>query len=494
MSVAGNIEVVNPLVRRVFTNTAENDMAIFVDSPGQSIHLGCTSNATVPSTVMITQSNLVLNGDIMFPNRVIAMSRLRVTQPENLMIPANISTSYSSVPGVNPSNGSNFDLSLGGSVSNFRFLQTSTGNICASLGFDGSLKVNSLLTNGLVRLNNNGALSNITGLTMSNGQILGSSNDTAGSPGFAWNNDTGTGLFHVGTGQVGVAVGGTQVASFSNGGLSVTGVVDATTLRQGGAGVVLTTGGTISGAVTVNNTLTATTLQQGGVGVVLTSASNQTVTGALTVNGTFNANTYQQGGNALAIVPIGMISPFAGNTAPNGWLICDGQEISRTTYAGLFAVIGLTYGSTSSTTFKVPDMRGRLPLAVNATYSLGNTGGSETTTLSAANLPPHTHGGTTQGGGSHNHGGSITTSQNGSHAHSYQRCNFGGGSGTGGGYFAYNDAYNGTTGDNGNHDHTVSIPYSSDHTHTFTTGNGPGSSSALNVLNPYIALNYIIKF
>ena len=141
MSVAGNIEVINPLVRRVFTNTAENDMAIFVDSPGQSIHLGCNSNATVPSTVMITQSNLVLNGDIMFPNRVIAMSRLRVTQPENLMIPANISTSYSSVPGVNPSNGSNFDLSLGVTVSNFRFLQTSTGNICASLGFDGSLKV-----------------------------------------------------------------------------------------------------------------------------------------------------------------------------------------------------------------------------------------------------------------------------------------------------------------------------------------------------------------
>jgi microcystin-dependent protein len=309
-----------------------------------------------------------------------------------------------------------------------------------------------------------------------------------------------------------VAVGGTQVASFSNGGLSVTGVVDATTLRQGGAGVVLTTGGTISGAVTVNNTLTATTLQQGGVGVVLTSASNQTVTGALTVNGTFNANTYQQGGNALAIVPIGMISPFAGNTAPNGWLICDGQEISRTTYAGLFAVIGLTYGSTSSTTFKVPDMRGRLPLAVNATYSLGNTGGSEQTTLSAANLPPHTHGGTTETNGSHNHSGSANSG--GSHSHTitdpghthywgynsstigYTWTTWGGSSG-----WTENRATtssSSTTGisinDGGSHTHTLSINDNGGHAHSFTTGNGPGSSSALNVLNPYIALNYIIKF
>lgn len=286
MSVAGNIEVINPLVRRVFTNTAENDMAIFVDSPGQSIHLGCNSNATVPSTVMITQSNLVLNGDIMFPNRVIAMSRLRVTQPENLMIPANISTSYSSVPGVNPSNGSNFDLSLGVSVSNFRFLQTSTGNICASLGFDGSLRINSLLTSNIIRLNSNGALSNITGLTMSNGQILGSLNDSAGSPGFAWNGDTGTGIFHLGTGQVGVSVGSTQVASFSNGGVSVTGTVDATTLRQGGTGVILTTGGTITG------TLNAQTLQQANISVLTTNGG--------TVNGTLNAQTLQQAGNAIS--------------------------------------------------------------------------------------------------------------------------------------------------------------------------------------------------
>lgn len=286
MSVAGNIEVINPLVRRVFTNTAENDMAIFVDSPGQSIHLGCNSNATVPSTVMITQSNLVLNGDIMFPNRVIAMSRLRVTQPDNLMIPANISTSYSSVPGVNPSNGSNFDLSLGVTVSNFRFLQTSTGNICASLGFDGSLRINNLLTSNIIRLNSNGALSNITGLTMSNGQILGSLNDSAGSPGFAWNGDTGTGIFHLGTGQVGVSVGSTQVASFSNGGVSVTGTVDATTLRQGGTGVILTTGGTITG------TLNAQTLQQANISVLTTNGG--------TVNGTLNAQTLQQAGNDIS--------------------------------------------------------------------------------------------------------------------------------------------------------------------------------------------------
>lgn len=57
----------------------------------------------------------------------------------------------------------------------------------------------------------------------------------------------------------------------------------------------------------------------------------------------------------------GTVLPFAGSTAPTGWLLCYGQAISRTTYANLFAVIGTTYGvGDGSTTFNLPDLRGRI--------------------------------------------------------------------------------------------------------------------------------------
>lgn len=62
--------------------------------------------------------------------------------------------------------------------------------------------------------------------------------------------------------------------------------------------------------------------------------------------------------NAVALAePTGSIKPFAGTTIPNGYLLCDGSAVSRTTYAALFAVIGTTYGSgDGSTTFNVPNL------------------------------------------------------------------------------------------------------------------------------------------
>jgi microcystin-dependent protein len=59
--------------------------------------------------------------------------------------------------------------------------------------------------------------------------------------------------------------------------------------------------------------------------------------------------------------PTGVICPFAGAAAPSGWLLCYGQAVSRTTYASLFAAIGVVYGiGDGSTTFNVPDLRGRV--------------------------------------------------------------------------------------------------------------------------------------
>lgn len=65
---------------------------------------------------------------------------------------------------------------------------------------------------------------------------------------------------------------------------------------------------------------------------------------------------------AFGGAPSGVVLPFAGSTAPSGWLLCFGQAVSRTTYASLFAAIGTAFGvGDGSTTFNLPDMRGRVP-------------------------------------------------------------------------------------------------------------------------------------
>ena len=90
--------------------------------------------------------------------------------------------------------------------------------------------------------------------------------------------------------------------------------------------------------------------------------------------------------------PAGVVITYAGSTAPEGWLLCDGSAVSRDTYATLFGVIGTTYGSgDGSTTFNVPDLSGRVAIGPSATHLLGSTGGSETVTLQTANLPAHAH-------------------------------------------------------------------------------------------------------
>ena len=90
--------------------------------------------------------------------------------------------------------------------------------------------------------------------------------------------------------------------------------------------------------------------------------------------------------------PVGAIMPYGGNSDPAYWLICDGRTVSRTAYAELFAVIGTTYGTgDGSTTFNIPDLRGRVTVGHNTTYGLGASGGEATHTLSVNEMPSHTH-------------------------------------------------------------------------------------------------------
>jgi microcystin-dependent protein len=99
-------------------------------------------------------------------------------------------------------------------------------------------------------------------------------------------------------------------------------------------------------------------------------------------------------------VPAGVIVPYAGadNFIPTGYFLCDGQAISRTTYATLFGVISTTYGvGDNSTTFNVPNLKGKVPVGLDSTQvefdARGETGGVKEVTLDVTQIPAHSHSG-----------------------------------------------------------------------------------------------------
>jgi microcystin-dependent protein len=108
------------------------------------------------------------------------------------------------------------------------------------------------------------------------------------------------------------------------------------------------------------------------------------------------------------LLPIGTIMDFAGSATPAGWLLCDGSSLLRAgTYAALFGVLGVVYGSVDGTHFNLPDLRGRVVAGkdnmggtaanrLTAAWSmdgtvLGANGGNENHTLSIAQMPQHGH-------------------------------------------------------------------------------------------------------
>jgi microcystin-dependent protein len=93
---------------------------------------------------------------------------------------------------------------------------------------------------------------------------------------------------------------------------------------------------------------------------------------------------------------MGIIMAFAGNFAPQGWMSCEGQLLPISTNTALFAILGTTYGGDGQVSFGLPDLRGRAAIGQGAgpglsNYVLGQQAGTETTTLTIAQLPAHNH-------------------------------------------------------------------------------------------------------
>lgn len=93
---------------------------------------------------------------------------------------------------------------------------------------------------------------------------------------------------------------------------------------------------------------------------------------------------------------IGEITMFGGNFAPRGWAFCDGQLLPIAQNTALFSILGTTYGGDGRTTFALPDLRGRTPMHPGhgpglSSRLLGQKGGSEAVTLTANEIPSHSH-------------------------------------------------------------------------------------------------------
>lgn len=221
------------------------------------------------------------------------------------------------------------------------------------------------------------------------------------------------------------------------------------------------------------------------------------------------------GGTVVSLLPAGSMQMYAGavtqtvsagtvtTTSPSGWLLANGNAVSRTTYSALFTAIGTVYGSgDGSTTFNLPSMAGRLPmgsgtgLGLNASgtgvtsgtamtaRALGAWFGEETHLLTTTELASHTHANTvgSSAGGSNQITGYM--SQNAAHGHLQANRQ-----GTSGGLYGLTDS-----GNSGSSGQPYTATVNTDHTHTIGINNvAAGGGGRHDTIPPVLVMNFIIK-
>lgn len=93
---------------------------------------------------------------------------------------------------------------------------------------------------------------------------------------------------------------------------------------------------------------------------------------------------------------LGIIKAFGGNYAPRGFMLCQGQILPISNWTALFSILGTTYGGNGQNTFALPDLRSRVPVGSGqgpglSYYVLGQIAGTESVSLNIGNMPPHNH-------------------------------------------------------------------------------------------------------
>lgn len=142
------------------------------------------------------------------------------------------------------------------------------------------------------------------------------------------------------------------------------------------------------------------TQAQGDVRYGQLTVSNTWTQPQVVPNATLTTHALNKGqADGLYQSPTGAVTMYGAAAAPSGWLNCDGAAVSRTTYSALFTVVGSTYGAgDGTTTFNLPNLKGRVPVGVGTgsgltARTLAATGGEENHTLTVAEIPSHTHSG-----------------------------------------------------------------------------------------------------
>jgi microcystin-dependent protein len=225
--------------------------------------------------------------------------------------------------------------------------------------------------------------------------------------------------------------------------------------------------------------------------------NNPIPTGGVAGQALFKTNNTSYNIQWSSPVPVGGVYQFGGSTAPTGYLLCEGQSVSTTTFANLFAVIGYTYGG-SGANFTIPNLRGRIPVGRDTAQTefdvLGEVGGAKTHTLTEAQMPTHNH-----STPNHSHTFSGGVNAGGSHSHGIND-SYNQGVGVSGADAIFTGRANNTGWSDsrymfaaGDHAHSYSGTTSNAAPTTNNTGGLSGVTQPHQNLQPYIALNYIIK-
>ena len=183
----------------------------------------------------------------------------------------------------------------------------------------------------------------------------------------------------------------------------------------------------------------------------------------------YEATKYDfDGANLTGIegIPTGCIIPWSDTSVPTGFLECNGQAVSRSTYATLFAIVATTYGAgNGSTTFNVPDLKDNVPLGRSNSAALASSGGANTVS-STGNV-----GGTTANA-------TLSEAQLASHGHPAGSSPYRVNVGSSGGPTIATVANTGTAGSGTGHQHNMSATFAGD---------------ATSVVQPYLTILYVIK-